>query len=83
MNRIGLAMKSVQRSHIIFVSKVKGVLTIIILYCNLLFTLFRFKVYIMQTFMELIETCINKEPNANANDVNPNVVLFINYCLQH
>ncbi len=26
----------------------------------------------MQTFMELIKTCINKEPNANSSDVNPN-----------
>ncbi len=27
---------------------------------------------IMQTFMELIETCINKEPNANPSDVSIN-----------
>jgi hypothetical protein len=27
---------------------------------------------IMQTFMELIETCINKEPNANPSDVSTN-----------
>jgi len=26
----------------------------------------------MQTFMELIKTCINKEPNANSNDVSLN-----------
>jgi hypothetical protein len=26
----------------------------------------------MQTFMELIETCINKESNANPSDVSPN-----------
>lgn len=26
----------------------------------------------MQTFMELIKTCINKEPNANSSDVSPN-----------
>jgi hypothetical protein len=76
-------MRSVERSHIIFVPKVKGILTIVILDCKLLFSLFKFKVYIMQTFMELIETCINKEPNANVNDVNPNVVLFVSYCLQH
>jgi hypothetical protein len=37
----------------------------------------------MQTFMELIEICINKEPNANPNDVNPNVVLFVSYCLHY
>jgi len=27
----------------------------------------------MQALMELIETCINKEPNANPSHVNPNV----------
>jgi hypothetical protein len=32
----------------------------------------RFKVYIMQTLMELIKTCTNKEPNANPSDVNRN-----------
>ncbi len=26
----------------------------------------------MQTLMELIKICINKEPNANPNDVSPN-----------
>jgi hypothetical protein len=26
----------------------------------------------MQTFMELIKTCINKEPNANSSDVSRN-----------
>jgi hypothetical protein len=26
----------------------------------------------MQTLMELIESCINKEPNANPSDVSPN-----------
>jgi hypothetical protein len=26
----------------------------------------------MQTLMEFIETCINKEPNANPSDVSPN-----------
>jgi hypothetical protein len=51
--------------------------------CKLLFALFRFKVYIMQTLMELIETCINKEPNANPSDVSPNVVLFVSYCLHY
>jgi hypothetical protein len=39
---------------------------------KLLFALLRFKVYIMQTLMELIDTCINKEPNANSSDVSPN-----------
>jgi hypothetical protein len=28
----------------------------------------------MQTLMELMETCINKEPSANSSDVSPNVV---------
>jgi len=51
--------------------------------CKLLFGLLRFKVYTMQTFMELIETCIKKEPNANPSDVNPNVVLFVSYCLHY
>jgi hypothetical protein len=51
--------------------------------CKLLFALFRFKVYIMQTLMELIETCINKEPNANLSDVSPNAVIFVSYCLHY
>jgi hypothetical protein len=33
--------------------------------------------------MELIETYINKEPNANPNDVSPNVILFVSYCLHY
>ncbi len=40
--------------------------------CKLVFTLLKFRVYIMQTFMELIKTCINKEPNANSSDVSRN-----------
>ncbi len=51
--------------------------------CKLLFALLKFKVYIMQTLLELIETYINKVPNANPSDVNPNVVPFINYCLHY
>ncbi len=31
----------------------------------------------MQTLMELIETCINKEPNANSSDVSPNASLNV------
>ncbi|CAM6018437.1 unnamed protein product [Sphagnum balticum] len=31
----------------------------------------------MQTFMELIKTCINKEPNANPSDVSPNASLNV------
>ncbi len=31
----------------------------------------------MQTLMELIKTCINKEPNANSNDVSPNASLNV------
>jgi flagellar biosynthesis protein FliQ len=34
MNHIRLAMRSVQRSHIIFVPKVKGVLTIVVLFVS-------------------------------------------------
>ncbi len=41
---------------------------------KLLFPLLRFKVYIMQTLMEPIETCINKGPNANPSDVSPNAL---------
>ncbi len=33
--------------------------------------------------MELIKTCINKEPNANPSDVSPNVVLFVSWCLHY
>jgi len=51
--------------------------------CKLLFALLKFKVYIMQTLMEPIETCINKVPNGNPSDVNPNVVPFISYCLHY
>ncbi len=31
----------------------------------------------MQTLMELIKTCINKEPNANPSDVSPNASLNV------
>jgi hypothetical protein len=37
-----------------------------------LFALLKFRVYIIQTLVELIETCINKESNANPSYVNPN-----------
>ncbi len=40
--------------------------------CKLLFALLKFRVYMMQTLMELIETYINKEPNANPSDVSLN-----------
>jgi hypothetical protein len=39
---------------------------------KLLFALLKFRVYIVRTLMELIKTCINKEPNANPSDVSPN-----------
>ncbi len=45
--------------------------------CKFLFALLRFRVYIMQTLMELIKTCINKEPNANPNDVSLNASLSV------
>jgi hypothetical protein len=40
--------------------------------CKLLFALLKFRVYIIQTLMELIETYINKELNANPNNVSLN-----------
>jgi hypothetical protein len=33
--------------------------------------------------MELIETCINKEPNANPGDVSHNAILFVSYYLHY
>jgi hypothetical protein len=64
-------MKNTEESHC-FCSEGEGCFNICSTICKFLFALLRFKVYMMQTLMELIETCIKKEPNANPSDVSPN-----------